>query len=202
MDHRQVVSRVQIPLANETSSGSGKTTVISSLVAATSHLDDHFIVIAAQTNAAVRNLAEALVKKGVDDFVIVVSDGFLIEWHEASYMNMNKHVIRTSELRDMSKDELEERIGPNTVLLCSLAQLSSSRLVTVLQERRLRHLLVDEASQIPTFALPHLFGLYKKTLRRISFVGDPKQVSLSPFNYYSAHVRACEACPIRKRAVR
>lgn len=90
---------------------------------------------------------------------------------------MNKHVIRTSELRDLSKDELEDRIGPNTVLLCSLAQLSNSRLVTVLQDRNLRHLLIDEASQIPTFALPHLFAIYKKTLRRVSFVGDPKQLA-------------------------
>lgn len=52
--------------------GSGKTSTIASTIAASCRLPDHFTVIVAQTNSAVKNLAAALWKKDITDFKILV----------------------------------------------------------------------------------------------------------------------------------
>ncbi|KAI9105504.1 AAA domain-containing protein, partial [Phlyctochytrium arcticum] len=73
----------------------------------------------------------------------------------------------------------ENLIGPRTVVLCSLAQLSNPNLVSVFRARRVTHIVIDEASQISLVNIPHILALYATSLQRLTFVGDPKQ--LAPF---------------------
>ncbi|KAJ3145342.1 hypothetical protein HDU86_000938 [Geranomyces michiganensis] len=129
-----------------------------------------------QTNAATRNLALALLKRGVTDFRIVVSDGFYVEWHEDQYRKIRDRVIHSSETRSEKFDKL---IGPRTVVLCSLCQLSNSNMINILHRRRVTHIVIDEASQICLADLVHIPALFQGSLKRLTFVGDPKQ--LAPF---------------------
>ncbi|KAI9106238.1 hypothetical protein DFS34DRAFT_55887 [Phlyctochytrium arcticum] len=78
--------------------GTGKTFAITAAVAASiSSPDHHFYVLTCQTNAATRNLAVTLLKRGVSDFKIVVSDDFFVEWHEHQYEKIHGHVIQSSK---------------------------------------------------------------------------------------------------------
>lgn len=59
--------------------GTGKTTVIASIVQLTGGpLEALYIV--AQSNVAIKNVAEKLVKVGFLDFKLVVSEEFYFEW--------------------------------------------------------------------------------------------------------------------------
>ncbi|KAI8819740.1 P-loop containing nucleoside triphosphate hydrolase protein [Fimicolochytrium jonesii] len=157
--------------------GTGKTFAITAAVAASiSSAEHHFYVLTCQTNAATRNLAVTLLKRGVSDFRIVVSDNFFVEWHEDQYKKIRDRVIQSSETRSQNFDKL---IGPRTVVLCSLSQLSNSNIINILQRRRVTHLVIDEASQICLANLQHVLTLYQGSLKRLTFVGDPKQ--LAPF---------------------
>ncbi|KAJ3184589.1 hypothetical protein HDU87_003990 [Geranomyces variabilis] len=156
--------------------GTGKTHTITAAVAASLSVEDHheFYVLTCQTNAATRNLGVTLLKRGVEDFKIVVSDEFYVEWHEEEYKVIRDHVVKAS---DAQADKLESLIGAKTVVLCCLAQLSKENLIDILQARQITHLIIDEASQISLANLPHLLALYGKTLQRITFVGDPEQLA-------------------------
>ncbi|TPX55648.1 hypothetical protein SpCBS45565_g08498 [Spizellomyces sp. 'palustris'] len=155
--------------------GTGKTFAITAAVAASiSSPDHHFYVLTCQTNAATRNLAVTLRKRGVTDFRIVVSDNFFVEWHEDQYTEIADRVIQSSETNGQKFDKL---IGPRTVVLCSLAQLSNPNMISIFRRRRVTHLVIDEASQIPLANLPHVLALYQDSLERLTFVGDPKQLA-------------------------
>ncbi|KAJ3159685.1 hypothetical protein HDU88_008726 [Geranomyces variabilis] len=158
--------------------GTGKTYAITAAVATsvTSGRNDDFYVLTCQTNAATRNLAVTLLKRQVTDFKIVVSDNFFVEWHEEQYKVIRDHVVQSSETKAINFDKL---IGPRTVVLCSLSQLSNPSLVSVFRQRRVTHLVIDEASQICLANLPHVLALYRDSLQRVTFVGDPMQ--LAPF---------------------
>ncbi|KAI8586623.1 P-loop containing nucleoside triphosphate hydrolase protein [Geranomyces variabilis] len=157
--------------------GTGKTVAITAAVAASiTSTEHHFYVLTCQTNAATRNLAATLLKRGVSDFKIVVSDDFFVEWHEDKYKKISDHVILSSNTKT---DGFGDAIGPRTVVLCSVSQLSNANIISVLKRRRLTHLVIDEASQICIANLPHILTLYQDSLKRLTFVGDPKQ--LAPF---------------------
>ncbi|KAJ3185153.1 hypothetical protein HDU87_002720 [Geranomyces variabilis] len=157
--------------------GTGKTFAITAAVAASiTSSEHHFYVLTCQTNAATRNLAVTLLKRGVTDFKIVVSDDFFVEWHEEQYKRISDHVILSSVTKG---GVFGDAIGPRTVVLCSVSQLSNSNIISVLKHRRLTHLIIDEASQICMANLQHVLTLYQDSLKRLTFVGDPKQ--LAPF---------------------
>ncbi|KAI8999164.1 P-loop containing nucleoside triphosphate hydrolase protein [Gaertneriomyces semiglobifer] len=161
--------------------GTGKTYAITAAVAASvaSTRNHNFYVLTCQTNAATRNLAVALLKRQVTDFKILVSDNFFVEWHEEQYKVIRNHVVQSSETVNITN--FSDRIGPRTVVLCSLSQLSSPRISSVLRQRRVTHIVIDEASQISVANLPHVLALYSESLQRLTFVGDPKQ--LAPFGH-------------------
>ncbi|KAJ3021211.1 anthranilate phosphoribosyltransferase [Thoreauomyces humboldtii] len=135
---------------------------------------ENFYVLTCQTNAATKNLAVTLLKRGVTDFRILVSDVFFVEWHEPQYSNIRDHVIQTSET---SQEGFADLIGPRMVVLCSLAQLSNPRLSAVLIARQVTHIVLDEASQVRTADIGHVMALYKDSLQRMTFIGDPKQLA-------------------------
>ncbi|KAJ3164950.1 hypothetical protein HDU88_004931 [Geranomyces variabilis] len=157
--------------------GTGKTFAITAAVAASiTSTEHHFYVLTCQTNAATRNLAVTLLKRGVSDFKIVVSDDFFVEWHEDQYKKISNYVILSSNTKT---DDFGDAIGPRTVVLCSVSQLSNANIISVLKRRRVTHLVIDEASQICIANLQHILTLYQDSLKRLTFVGDPKQ--LAPF---------------------
>ncbi|KAJ3177061.1 hypothetical protein HDU85_006428 [Gaertneriomyces sp. JEL0708] len=158
--------------------GTGKTYAITAAVAASvaSTKNHNFYVLTCQTNAATRNLAVTLLKRQVTDFIILVSDNFFVEWHEEQYKVIRDHVVQSSETVGTG---FSNCVGPRTVVLCSLSQLSNPRISSVLRQRRVTHIVIDEASQISVANLPHVLALYRESLQRLTFVGDPKQ--LAPF---------------------
>ena len=84
------------------------------------------------------------------------------------YIHFNGHVIETSKLQGLDSRKQDLLIGPRTTILCSMAQLSNPNLVTILRRKQLRHIILDEASQLATYNLPHVIEVYRKSLRRLS----------------------------------
>ncbi|KAJ3019899.1 hypothetical protein HKX48_001623 [Thoreauomyces humboldtii] len=157
--------------------GAGKTHAITAAVAEGIATSKDFFVLTSQTNAATRNLAEKLFARGVMDFKILVSDNYFVEWHEAAYLHLNDHVIQTTHMAADRAGRNEALIGPRTVVLCSIAQLSNPNLIPLFHTRKLSHLVIDEASQLSLSHLPHIIDMYYTSLKRISAVGDPHQLA-------------------------
>ncbi|CAO1622351.1 unnamed protein product [Sympodiomycopsis kandeliae] len=132
-----------------------------------------------QSNAAVKNIAEGLKKAGVP-FKIFVSDSFFVEWHEHIYTFLSSELILTSKLNTSVASVKSEMAGVS-VFLSTVSGLSSYRLdqAGMFTLRPIYALLVDEASQIPLGAYPHLLARHSQTMARIAFFGDHKQ--LAPF---------------------
>ncbi|EGN94828.1 hypothetical protein SERLA73DRAFT_187894, partial [Serpula lacrymans var. lacrymans S7.3] len=102
--------------------GTGKTTTISTAVKIRAERGE-MIWIVAQSNIAVKNLAESLCKHDVD-FRLVVSKEFYVEWHEHIYEKIERKLIRSDELRS-DLLELQWILGDTTILLCTLSMLSN-----------------------------------------------------------------------------
>lgn len=132
-----------------------------------------------QSNAAVKNIAEGLKKAGVK-FKILVSDNFFVEWHEHIYTALSAELIITSSLNTTVHAVKQEMSGV-CVFLSTISGLSSQRLedAKLFILRPIYTLLVDEASQIPLGAYPHLLSRHSQTMARMAFFGDHKQ--LAPF---------------------
>ena len=61
--------------------GTGKTTVIAASVISHDHAESgHGVWIAAQSNVAVKNIAEKFVREGFSDFKLLVSRDFHFDW--------------------------------------------------------------------------------------------------------------------------
>ncbi|KAF7980215.1 hypothetical protein HWV62_39321 [Athelia sp. TMB] len=127
--------------------GTGKT---STITAAVKTWDESNIPVwvVAQSNVAVKNIAESLLKRQVN-FKLIVSPDFYVEWHEHIYEEIQQHLLLTDEL-SADPGATERLINGCQVVLCTLSMLSSY----LLQDRRVFQivpvevLVVDEASQI------------------------------------------------------
>lgn len=129
-----------------------------------------------QSNVAVKNIALMLSKKNIK-YKIIVCDRFQV-WHQDLYKDIAENVI------------ISDRLGKNrsfasifrdcNVILSTMAFLSSPRIADVNSIRPMSLLMVDEASQIHLRHYPHLLSYFGKTLGRVVFLGDDKQ--LAPFN--------------------
>ncbi|KAK7681870.1 hypothetical protein QCA50_015218 [Cerrena zonata] len=163
--------------------GTGKTTVI----AATVHSFFHnpplglgkYIWLVAQSNVAVKNMAEKLVEDSFFDFKLLVSVDFHFEWHEHLYSRIDENVIRSD--RFSNPLELERRLAGSRVILCTLSMLSRPLLATsgIFQSFPLNTVILDEASQIEIGNYLPLLSRHGTSLRKLVFIGDDKQ--LPPF---------------------
>jgi hypothetical protein len=149
--------------------GTGKTTVISNMIQKwfrEIRKKNEKAICTARSNIAVKNIAEAFIKIGFLDFVLIVSDEFYIEWHEHLY-KVNK--------------QLHERVvsSGNNVPSCKEAAVRLQTLATMKPDHNTTLMIVDEASQ--TFIGNYVSQLEKisKSLKKIVFFGDEKQ--LPPF---------------------
>ncbi|KAL6300812.1 P-loop containing nucleoside triphosphate hydrolase protein, partial [Sparassis latifolia] len=155
--------------------GTGKTTTIS---VAVSHWDNlkNSVWIAAQSNVAVKNIAESLAKLDVD-FRLIVSKEFYVEWHEHLYGKVEERLIRSDEMPEDLWD-VERIFGDTCVVLCTLSMLSNP----VIEDRGIfslvppERLVIDEASQINISDFMPLFYKFNSHLIKVCFFGDPNQL--------------------------
>ncbi|KAJ4477546.1 P-loop containing nucleoside triphosphate hydrolase protein [Lentinula aciculospora] len=164
--------------------GTGKTTTISSAAKIWSKMYCLPVWIIGHSNVSVKNIAENLLKQDVD-FKLIVSKEFYVGWHEHIYEKITAKLIRMDQLPDNIVG-MSCLIGSSTVILSTLGLLSNPAverygLFDIVPFERL---VVDEASQINVFEYMHIFHKFRKSLLKVCFFGDPKQ--LPPFGQEKA----------------
>lgn len=149
------------------------------------------IYVVAKNNVASQNIADSLKDTGFEDFRLIVSSDFYVDWHEHRY-SLKKQLVISNQLGSkIEPEEMEELMGNVRVVICTLAMLSSHNLMEngFFTSFRPYSLLVDEASQIRSDELPFALDRFKRTLQNVAFFGDNKQ--LAP--YHAAQVRAIKS---------
>ncbi|KAF9553827.1 hypothetical protein CPC08DRAFT_727629 [Agrocybe pediades] len=179
--------------------GTGKTTVIAASVISTMQLPGgkSTLWLTAQSNVAVKNIAEKLATIGFFDFKILVSKDFHFDWHEHLYQKLEERVLRSDEFPE-SVVVAERMLCGAKVILCTVSMLSSEKIAPVIALVPVQTIIFDEASQIDvTDYLPALFR-FKSTLRKFVFIGDDKQHrmpvpigSLISKKVYGGHLKTC-----------
>ncbi|KAI5989422.1 P-loop containing nucleoside triphosphate hydrolase protein [Pisolithus orientalis] len=155
--------------------GTGKTTVIAAFVQAAVRAGRRGIWLIAQSNIAVKNIAEKLAKFGLGNWKLLVSADFFEFWHEHLYANIRANIIVSDEFAD--KSALCGQLAGCPVVLCTLSMLSSNALhySGVFRVVQLQTVVVDEASQIEVGSYIPLFTT-TTTIRKVIFIGDDKQL--------------------------
>ncbi|KAF7424522.1 hypothetical protein PC9H_009829 [Pleurotus ostreatus] len=124
--------------------GTGKTSVIANYVKTAIHSGYRGLWLVAQSNVAVKNIAEKLISYEFTDFRLLVSREFRYEWHEHLYQKIQPHVIQSDEFTEY----LGVRLKGVQVILCTLSMLSNKHISRFTSSVPLQTLVVDEASQI------------------------------------------------------
>ncbi|KAG2367882.1 hypothetical protein BDR07DRAFT_206704 [Suillus spraguei] len=154
--------------------GTGKTTVIASFVQMA--LDGGFsgIWLIAQSNVAVKNMAEKLADFGLTKWKLLVSKDFFEYWHEHLYAGIRANIIISE---DFSAPGFFQELQTTPVILCTLSMLSSFALRRFggFKAAPLRTLVIDEASQIEIGDYIPLFTSHT-SIRKVCFIGDDKQL--------------------------
>ncbi|KAL9714395.1 hypothetical protein Ac2012v2_002708 [Leucoagaricus gongylophorus] len=165
---RNVITIIQGP------PGTGKTSVIAFFVQMAVALGKSGIWLVAQSNVAVKNIAEKLSEVGFYDYRLLISDGFIDDWHEHLYGDIYANIIKSGEFYTCGS-----RVKGIKVFLCTLSMLSNDAISkTFAKEFPISTLVVDEASQIHVADYISIFYKYV-SLRKACFIGDDKQ--LPPF---------------------
>ncbi|KAL1739792.1 P-loop containing nucleoside triphosphate hydrolase protein, partial [Schizophyllum fasciatum] len=156
--------------------GTGKTTVIAAAVQGiTAASRARTVWLVAQSNVAVKNMAEKLADVGFWEFRILVSKDFHYDWHEHLYQQIEHRVIRSDKFPE-ERIEAERMVQGARVMLCTLSCLSVARIVCITDVVPLQTVLVDEASQIEVGDFVPMLHQYRKTLQKVVFIGDDKQL--------------------------
>ncbi|KAG0706770.1 hypothetical protein DFH29DRAFT_117731 [Suillus ampliporus] len=156
--------------------GTGKTTVIAASVDSiirTGHMNST-VWLVAQSNVAVKNIAEKLDKVGFRDFKLLVSKDFHYDWHEHLYERLQNCFIR-SDLFGGSVVEIERLLLGTRVILCTLSMLSHPRIDLFVRLVPVQTMIFDEASQIEVGDYLPLLHRFQRTLQKMVFIGDDKQ---------------------------
>ncbi|KAI0317975.1 P-loop containing nucleoside triphosphate hydrolase protein [Amylostereum chailletii] len=159
--------------------GTGKTTVIAASVCTIVYQGSgRSVWLVANSNVAVKNIAEKLF--GVDflDFRLLVSEEFQFEWHEHLYEKIEGNVIRSDEF-PKTLIGAERLLKGARVILCTVSMLSNSAIWPFTRAVPVETVIVDEASQIQIGDYIPLIHNFKQTLAKLVFIGDDKQ--LPPF---------------------
>ncbi|TRM64357.1 P-loop containing nucleoside triphosphate hydrolase protein [Schizophyllum amplum] len=170
--------------------GTGKTTVIAAAVQSIVRGDPRRTVwLTAQSNVAVKNMAEKLADVGFWDFTVLVSKDFHYGWHEHLYQQIEHRVIRSDEFPG-TPHEAERMVGGARVVLCTLNTLSLGRIQALTHAVPVQTVLVDEAGQIEMGDFLPMLHLYRSNLEKVVFVGDDKQYRMPLFigNFISESV--------------
>jgi len=174
--------------------GTGKTTVIASFVHFAISQGQGGIWLTAQSNVAVKNIAEKLNDAGFTNWKLLVSRDFVCEWYVLIFViyepiiftnNYNKHrhehlyskifnnVIRSDSF---TGSQLKKDLKGVKVILCTLSMLSNPQLIVYISRMiPITTLVIDEASQIEVGDYVAVFTSYVSSLRKVCFIGDDKQ---------------------------
>ncbi|KAH9481598.1 ATP-dependent helicase upf1 [Psilocybe cubensis] len=157
--------------------GTGKTTVIAAAVTSVMASRDRnaTVWLVAQSNVAVKNIAEKLASVDFFDFTILVSTGFHFDWHEHLYEKVERNVITSEDLPDDIL-QAEHMLPTSRVILCTLSMLSNRRLSPITSLVPLRTVIFDEASQIEIGDYLAMMLQFRSTLQKMVFIGDDKQL--------------------------
>jgi hypothetical protein len=155
--------------------GTGKTTVIASYIDNAIRSGRTGIWLLAQSNVAVKNIAEKLAKFEFLHFKLIVSQSFHYEWHEHLYKKTERFIIRTD---DLHKPSALENVDGAQVILCTLDTISNRKLrdFGFTEAVPVNSVVVDEASQIEIGQYLPLFETFGDTLRKLCFIGDDQQL--------------------------
>ncbi|KAL1696933.1 hypothetical protein GGG16DRAFT_42278 [Schizophyllum commune] len=170
--------------------GTGKTTVIAGAVESIVRGDGKRTVwLVAQSNVAVKNMAEKLADVGFLEFRVLVSKDFHHDWHEHLYEKIEHRLIRSDDFPE-TPNEASRLLGDARVVLCTLSALAVGRLQSVTHVVPLQTVLVDEASQIEIGDLLPMLHLHHNRLEKVVFIGDDRQYRMPTFlgEFISQHV--------------
>ncbi|KAJ6576608.1 P-loop containing nucleoside triphosphate hydrolase protein [Mycena vulgaris] len=135
---------------------------------------EHTVWVVAQSNVAVKNIAEKLAD--VDcNFTLLVSKDFHHDWHEHLYGQIMDNVVRSDDLAD-DIVAVERRLAGIRVVLCTLSMLSHFRLSPITRLVPLHTVMVDEASQVEIGNFVPMLYSFSKSLQKLVFIGDDKQL--------------------------
>jgi len=156
--------------------GTGKTTVIATYVLSAIQAEQRGIWLMAQSNVAVKNIAEKLAKLGFFNFKLLVSRSFHFQWHEHLYKKIEKNIIRSDGLP--KSGALQKVLQGSQVILCTLSMISNTKLQDFgfTQAVPVINVVIDEASQIEVGQYVPLIKTFGNTLRKLCFIGDDKQL--------------------------
>ena len=174
--------------------GTGKTTVIAAAVTSIHHANPmRSVWIAAQSNVAVKNIAEKLCAVDFHDFKLLVSKDFHFDWYVRypfkflSFLIFTRHehlygdVLQGRFIRSDSFSEdvvgAERQLLGTRVILCTLTMLSNPSIFVFTRLAPVNTIIFDEASQIEVGDYVPVLHRYSSTLRKVVFVGDHKQCS-------------------------
>ncbi|KAL0954953.1 hypothetical protein HGRIS_003886 [Hohenbuehelia grisea] len=151
--------------------GTGKTSVIANYVklAITNHQTGIWLI--AQSNVAVKNIAEKLSAYGFNNYRLLVSDDFKHEWHDHLYHQISDNLVMSSDFPKYSSAKLQDC----QVVLCTLSMLSNPFISRFTIRIPIQTLVVDEASQIDIGDYMAIFPKFP-SLRKVCFIGDNKQL--------------------------
>ncbi|KAI6123604.1 AAA domain-containing protein, partial [Pisolithus thermaeus] len=130
--------------------------------------------IAAQSNVAVKNIAEKFAKIDFYDFSLLVSKEFHFDWHEHLYEKLESCLIRSDEFSDDIVGASRQLRGAR-VILCTLGMLSNYHIAPFVHVNPVDILIFDEGSQIEVGSYVPVFHRFGHTLEKIVFIGDDKQ---------------------------
>ncbi|KAI0342846.1 P-loop containing nucleoside triphosphate hydrolase protein [Trametopsis cervina] len=163
--------------------GTGKTTVISAsvqiLTSLQSWIGEHGIYVVAQSNVAVKNMAEKLVNVGFHDFKVLVSHEFHFDWHEHLYGDILNENVITSDRFHKGKTDAATLLNGSRVILCTLSMFSNQRAAVFAATVPVDVVIVDEASQIELGDYIPLLNKHGERIKKLVFIGDDQQ--LAPF---------------------
>ncbi|KAI6041735.1 P-loop containing nucleoside triphosphate hydrolase protein [Pisolithus marmoratus] len=158
--------------------GTGKTTVITAAVTSIISCPAAIrrtIWIAAQSNVAVKNIAEKFDKIDFHNFKLLVSFEFHFDWHEHLYERLTHCVVRSDSFSKDLVDVSRELCGAR-VILCTLGMLSNDHIAPYVQLNPVDILIFDEGSQIEVGNYVPVLRQFGRTLSKIAFIGDHKQL--------------------------
>ncbi|KAI6155141.1 AAA domain-containing protein, partial [Pisolithus tinctorius] len=130
--------------------------------------------IAAQSNVAVKNIAEKFAKIGFYDFALLVSMEFHFDWHEHLYERLEPCLIRSDTFSEDIVGASRQLRGAR-VILCTLGMLSNDHIAPFLHVNPVDFLIFDEGSQIEVGNYLPVFDRFAQTLTKTVFIGDDKQ---------------------------
>ncbi|KAG1871933.1 P-loop containing nucleoside triphosphate hydrolase protein [Suillus tomentosus] len=177
--------------------GTGKTTVIAASVNSmiNSGPMERTVWLVAQSNVAVKNIAEKLDKVGFRNFKLLVSKDFHYDWHEHLYERLEHCFIRSDSFGGgavtVSRLLINEHTNETTrVILCTLSMLSNPRIDEFTRQVPVQTVIFDEASQIEVGDYLPLLQRFQHSLQKMVFIGDDKQhrMPLVIGSFISRHV--------------